>query len=140
MIKYKIVLQNQTIEFATEAAAEDYKLANNLDALIESFEEELPVIPVDFAAIVKSAIDFGNELIIGFAAENVSMGITQAGKTKAVADYLVNVTRYAQTGSLYEVINEINRLSDAGLPSELAPFITQTRLDAFKQKIVNYLS
>lgn len=89
---------------------------------------------------IKNAINFGNQLIIEFASENVLMGITQAGQTKAVADYLVDVTRYAQTGALYEVINEVDRLSTAGLPPELAPFITQTRLDEFKQKILDYLS
>lgn len=140
MTKYKITSGRTTIEFATEEAAQAYKLANNLEEEIETFEEELPLASIDFTAIVKDGINFGNDLIIAFAAENVSMGITQAGKTKAVADYLVDVTRYAQTGALYEVINEVDRLSTAGLPPELAPFITQTRLDAFKQKILDYLS
>jgi hypothetical protein len=89
--------------------------------------------------IVSNAIAFGNDLIVRFAAENVLMGVTQAGKTKAVADYLVDVMRYAQTGSLYEVINEVSRLQSLGVPSGLSPFVTEQRLEQFKQKIITYL-
>jgi hypothetical protein len=77
--------------------------------------------------------------MVEFASENVMMGITQAGKTKEVANYLTDVARHIQTGSLYEVINEIDRLKIEGLPQDLSPFITETRLDRFKQKILDYL-
>jgi hypothetical protein len=90
--------------------------------------------------IIKNAIYFGEELLVDFASDNVLMGITQAGKTKAVADYLSDVTRYMQTGSLYEVLNEIDRLKLEGLPVDLEPFITTARLDAFKAKIQEYLT
>ena len=89
--------------------------------------------------IIQDAIKFGNDIIIEFAAENIAMGITQLGKTKAVADYLADVMRYAQTGSLYEVLAEIQRLEGLGLPADLAPFITTERLALFKGKIQSYL-
>lgn len=89
---------------------------------------------------VSSAIEFGNSLIIDFASENVLMGITQAGKTKDVADYLADLMRYAQTGSLYEVINEVDRLIADGLPVDLEPFITEARMNTFRQQVVDYLS
>ena len=89
---------------------------------------------------VSEAIKFGQELIINFASENVIMGITQANKTKDVADFLSNLMRYAQSGSLYEVINEIDRLKFEGLPVDLEPFITESRLDTFKQSIIDFLS
>ena len=89
--------------------------------------------------IVSEAISFGSNLIIDFATENVLMGITQAGKTKEVADYLADVMRYAQSGSLYEVLAEVNRLQTAGLPAELAPFVTTDRMNEFKLKIEQYL-
>jgi len=89
---------------------------------------------------VKSAIEFGNELIITFASENVLMGITQAGKTKEVADYTADIMRYAQSGALYEVMAEADRLIAAGLPVDLEPFITEPRLLAFKQKVQDYLT
>jgi len=88
---------------------------------------------------ITNAIIFGQELIVTFATENVLMGITQAGKTKSVSDYLADVTRYTQTGSLYEVINEIDNLIIEGIPQDLDPFVNQARLESFKSKIQNYL-
>lgn len=100
--------------------------------------------PVDqqalIRAVVENAVKFGNDLIISFATENVIMGITQAGKTKAVADYLADMMRYAQSGSLYEVMAEVDRLIASGIPQDLAPFVTETRLTQFKQKVLTYLN
>jgi hypothetical protein len=89
--------------------------------------------------IIADAMVYGNLLIQTFASENVLMGITQAGKTKDVSDFFADTTRYAMTGSLYEVINEVNRLKDAGLPSDLAPFVTEQRLNDFIAKVEDYL-
>jgi hypothetical protein len=41
MVKYKIVLGNQTIEFGTEAEALQYKTDNNLSEEVESFEDDI---------------------------------------------------------------------------------------------------
>lgn len=90
--------------------------------------------------LVANAMDFGNNLILEFAAENILMGITQAGKTKDVADYLSSLMRYTQTGSLYEVMAEIDRLIQTGLPPNLSPFITEERLLSFKTKVLEYLA
>lgn len=90
--------------------------------------------------IVSRAIEFGNNMILEFAAENIMMGITQLGKTKDVADYLATVMRYTQSGSLYEVVGEIERLKANGLPPDLAPFVTEARLNVFKNKILAYLA
>lgn len=101
-----------------------------------------PTDPIELIVQKKiiEAINFGYNNTVAFATENVIMGITQAGKTKLVADYLIDVFRYCQTGSLYEVINEIDRLVLQGIPLELDPFVTQTRLEKFKQDIQDYLS
>lgn len=88
---------------------------------------------------ISNAINFGNTLIKDFATENVLMGITQAGKTKAVADYLSDIMRYSQSGSLYEVINQIDFLISEGIPLDLSPFVTEARLLDFKQQIQNFL-
>lgn len=90
--------------------------------------------------LVNDSINFGQELLVDYAAENVALGITQAGKTKEVADYLSDLMRYAQTGSLYEVINEVDRLIAAGLPADLEPFITLNKMNEFKQKVIDYLT
>lgn len=89
---------------------------------------------------IKQAIAFGQQLMIEFSSQNVLMGITQQNKTKAVSDYLNEVQRYLLSGSLYEVVKEIDRLQQAGIPENLAPFVTQERLNQFKQKILNFLN
>lgn len=91
------------------------------------------------SGIINNASVFGNALILDFAVENVQMGITQAGKTKLVADYCANVQRYLQSGSLYAAITEIDSLVNAGIPENLAPFITTQRLNSYKSKIAQYL-
>ena len=88
---------------------------------------------------VRAAMNYGQKLMIDFAGENVGMGITQAGKTKTVSDYLIDVTRYLQTGSLYEVMNEIDALILAGIPGDLSPFVTEARMNDFKAKIISFL-
>ena len=51
--------------------------------------------------MIHNAIEFFGEIMEIFAAENITMGITFYGKTKEVADYLQDVLRYGQSGSLY---------------------------------------
>lgn len=90
-------------------------------------------------ALILKARSFADGIVNLYAAENVLMGITQADKTKQVSDYLADVMRYAQSGSLYEVVNEIDRLIQAGIPVDMSPFVTEQRLEQFKQKIITYL-
>ena len=97
-----------------------------------------PLLP--YKTIIENAIEYFNEVMVEFAAENITLGITVAGKTKDVADYLQNILRYGQSGSLYEVIAEVDVLKLAGIPANLSPFVTDARLDAFKQKFVDYLT
>jgi hypothetical protein len=88
---------------------------------------------------IRDAVNFFSEIMVQAAGENVLMGITQAGKTKEVADYLADVMRYGQTGSLYEVLAELTALQTAGVPSSLDPFVNYQRLEDFKIKIETYL-
>lgn len=90
--------------------------------------------------VIKAARAFGETLMEDFATENVLMGITQAGKTGAVSDFLANIARNISTGSLYEVVKEIDRKILLGLPSDLSPFITEARMILIKNKIMEYLS
>lgn len=89
--------------------------------------------------IITDATKFGLQLADEFKVENVLMGITQAGKTGAVTTYLHWVSHYCSEGSLYEAINEIDKKLIAGLPPDLAPFVTADRLNAFKAKLKAYL-
>lgn len=86
--------------------------------------------------IIQNSIIFGNDLMIQFATENVLMGITQAGKTKLIADTLKDVAYYLSTGSLYEVLSAIDEVV---VTEAMAPFITTERLATFKSKIETYL-
>lgn len=89
---------------------------------------------------INEASVFGRTLILDAAVENVEMGITQAGKTREVADYCADIQRYLESGSLYAATAEIDELILAGVPAELSPFITQARLEAYKQKIEDFLA
>lgn len=129
-------INNQAVViFENEITAQDQEIVNLIVSqhLVYTQQEQIE-------QIVKAAISFGQNLIVEFASENVLMGITQAGKTKLVADYLADVMRYAQSGSLYEVINEVDNKITNGIPQELSPFVTETRLLEFKQKVLDYLS
>lgn len=88
---------------------------------------------------ISDAMNFGNGMIVQASVENITMGITQVGKTKIVLDYLNNVQTYLKAGSLYAAIEEINNLLQADIPSELAPFVTGSRLTSYKHQIQTYL-
>jgi len=70
--------------------------------------------------IQKAILGF-NTIMVQYAAQNVLMGITQAGKTQLIADTLTNVLGYGQTGSLYCAITALQNIQ---LTPEMAPFLT----------------
>ena len=86
---------------------------------------------------VKKAINSVNNVMSEFCAENILMGITQAGKTKLIADTLRDVFYYAQTGSLYEAKNALNAIV---ITEEMSPFLTENRRQAVIAKIDDLLS
>lgn len=88
---------------------------------------------------IREATDFGINLIRQYVIENIQMGITQAGKTRIVADYLRRLQRYIESGSLYAALEELNALINAPIDSELAPYVTVDRLTTYKQKIQAFL-
>ena len=99
-----------------------------------------PKTPEELAkAAIIEAMEFGSEMMLNFSKENVLLGISQAGKTKPVLDFLLEVKTAMDTGSLYAAIAEIDSLISAGLPAELEPFITEDRLTTFKRNIQAYL-
>ena len=85
---------------------------------------------------IDSAMDFGRDCIAEFAAENVALGITQAGMTGTVSDIFEKIVQALQTGSLYYAID----LAKA-IPTEDkdATFVTDIRLLAFVNKLETYL-
>lgn len=85
---------------------------------------------------IADACSFGQRLLIKFAADNVLLGITQAGKTAAVRMALSSVIQCLQTGSLYDAIAQVR-----AVPPELkdSTFITDARLLAFINSCEDYL-
>jgi len=109
-----------------------------LTSFVESFEDVAdPKESVRMA--ISGAISYFSDLVIDFSSDNVLMGITQANKTKDVSDFLEGVMKYGVSGSLYEVINEIDRIISNGIPDDLSPFVTSERLEDFKSRISNHL-
>lgn len=90
-------------------------------------------------AVVEAAKAFGEKIVKEFKTENVLMGITQQGKTVAVTKYLHWIEHHTLGGSLYAALEEIAAKQAEGLPTDLAPFITNDRLNGFKNKIKTYL-
>lgn len=86
---------------------------------------------------VKKAIKNAQALIQTFSSENIIMGITQAGKTKLIADMFKDVFYYSQTGSLYECLLSLNQLTPT---EETAPFFTQQRKTELLNKLTNILT
>lgn len=86
--------------------------------------------------VVSKAREFGNELIKQGAAENIALGITQAGMTNAVRKRLSEITNALMTGSLYDAITEAR-----AVPAENKDtvFITDARLLALVNKLEAYL-
>jgi hypothetical protein len=103
----------------------------------------LPIYPSPeyFQMVVNNAIAYGNQLIVQIASQNVSMGITQYGKTLDVMNYTAQVILCLNTGSLYEAINQINILiaDTSSTKTNVAPFITNDNLTSIKYQIQNYL-
>lgn len=134
MIKYLVTHGVSVVEFANLSAAQEYASLHALEAPIEFDEVVPPSAPVDMSDLVRRAIQHGYDVRVQFAAENVAMGITAAGKTKAVADLARDVMYYLQTGSLYEAATAVDLVDTTGM----APFLTPARMTQFKARIMAF--
>jgi hypothetical protein len=85
---------------------------------------------------VADAVSFGHRTLIKFSAENILLGITQAGMTGTVRRALSDVIQCLQTGSLYDAI-----ASARAIPAEDKDptFVTDARLLAFINIVEAYL-
>jgi hypothetical protein len=86
--------------------------------------------------ILLPARQFGQTIIDEFAAENVLLGITQAGKTGFVRKACREVTDALMTGSLYDALTEVR-----ALPPEVKDpvFLSDTRLLSLMNRVEDYL-
>lgn len=76
-------------------------------------------------------------MVAGFAAENIAMGITSAGKTLLISGALYEVAVYGSQGSLWQAYNA---LSNVKITPEMAPFLTDARIQWMKNKMIAAIS
>lgn len=86
--------------------------------------------------ILKAAINFGMELLLDFGSENMEMGITADGMTGHVRKAMAEVTSALMTGSLKDALAEIDSITE---DQKDGKYITNERLQEYKQKILDYL-
>lgn len=104
--------------------------------LSEDLALKAELVKADVKAVVIKARGFGSDLVDTFAAENVMLGITQAGKTGEVLDKMAPVISALTSGSLYEAITRAKAIPEQD--KDLV-FITDERLLAAVNKIEAYL-
>lgn len=90
---------------------------------------------------ISLAAVFGNSLIVEYASSNVLQGITQAGKTQIVADYLRDLAYYLGNGSLYAAIAKMmDMIADTSdTKTSVSPYVTNDLLYTYLNKIQTYL-
>lgn len=87
--------------------------------------------------IVVSAQAAWAGMVQQFAAENIAMGITQAGKTQLIADALQQVLVYGSSGSLWQAYAA---LSQVVFTSDMAPYLTAARIEWMKNVMIEAIS
>lgn len=126
--------------FKTDYVQADSDAVNNYwNSITAQMFQPTPMETVSLA--IGEAMQFGTQLLVQFATQNVIAGITQSGKTQAVMDYCHELAHCLITGSLYAAINQLNvMIQDTGsTKTALSPFITNTVLYDFLNKIQTYL-
>src|ERR1035437_9231965 len=120
------VWPSKTIEIADDAKVPDntYQIMTLEEYNVYKATNLAPTPIQIVSAKLKESITFGSNLIFQAVVENITLGITQAGKTQAVSDYCAKLQVYVTTGSLYAAMDEIDALIAAGIPANLSPFIT----------------
>lgn len=110
-----------------------------LDGYVAEYVDQSPTQKIK-AHLLLNVDSFVRDIKLSFLASNIENGITAAGKTKAVADYLRNLNYYLNNYSLYAAIEEIDALIAATVPAELSPFVTEQILTDTKTSIQTFLA
>lgn len=88
-------------------------------------------------AVVVAAQKAWGGMVQQFAAENIAMGITQAGKTGLIGNALQEVNAYGATGSLWMAYGALSRVQ---ITPEMAPFLTQARIEWMRNQMIQAIS
>lgn len=108
------------------------EFVSQIEAIIPPSKTQLEQVKI----VIQNAMNFGNGLIMEFAAENVAMGITQDGMTGVVRRNCSQVIDCLLTGSLYDAIIELRAIPE---DKKDAKYLTNARLLIFINKIETYL-
>lgn len=127
------------LDFKEDVSDADIAIVNTYWASLTPTSFNPTIQEIVFSKI-NDAIVFGNQMIIQAAVENVLLGITQAGKTKDVSDFLSDLQTYLRSGSLYAALYEIDTLKAGTIPSDLSTWVNVTRLDSYKAQIQAFLA
>lgn len=88
-------------------------------------------------ASIRKSIIGAQDIVEQFATENVLMGITEAGKTKLIADAVSPVMYYLQTGAVTVAIEELQAIQ---IDETMAPFLTEVRRSQYVEKLQQLLA
>jgi hypothetical protein len=126
--------------FKTDYADADNTIVQNYWSSATAATFQMPV-NQQVTNAIGAAMEFGTQMLVQFATQNVMTGITQSGKTEAVMDYCHELAHCLITGSLYAAINAINVMiaDTSSTKTNLSPFITNNVLYTFLNKIQTYL-
>lgn len=114
---------------------EDYDIyVDSLSGDLAAYE--IAKVQLGIEGVVTAATQFGQGLMISFAAENVMLGITQDGKSGEILTKLQGILAAVQSGSLYEVITRVRSIPVEDYDIK---YITHDRLLAFIHRIEDYL-
>ena len=156
MTQYAQITDNKVVGIVTLTDDEYAKIAPKYQNVIDITDtpavavgwilsgNKLTVPPdYDIAAVIQAnvlepAVAFCERIAKRFTAENIVMGITQAGKTELIGETLRDLSYWTSTGSLYCALGEIQKLKTTFTP-EMSPFITLARLVSFENQIRQYL-
>lgn len=69
----------------------------------------------------------------------MAMGLVASGKMLDVVQFAFNLLMYLNMGAMPAALSEIDRILLAGIPENLAPFITTVRMTVNRAKIANFL-
>lgn len=87
--------------------------------------------------IVLNAQSAWGKMVQQFAAENIAMGITQAGKTRLIANALYEVSVYGSTGSLWLAYDALSKVK---ITPEMAPYLTEDRVQWMKNQMIQTIA
>ena len=90
----------------------------------------------DLDLIIERTFEFGQSLLKRFAKENTQLGITQAGETSRVRAVMRDVRDALLDGSPNDAITELDMIAQEDFDDT---FITQARIDEYKNKILEFL-